>query len=126
MAEDTKENLFPRLVISKGQWKGTVFPLEEGENLIGRWDPPSGSFPEIDLDSYDPEAKVSRRHALIIADKEKILIKDLGSLNGTYINKHTKLVPDTEYQVYHGDEIIIGKLFLRLETKEETDEEPSL
>ena len=40
----------PRLVIAKGEGKGKIFELEQGNNLIGRWDPDTGAFPEIDLD----------------------------------------------------------------------------
>ena len=49
----------------RGGRKGQEFPLEDGNNLVGRWDPETGSFPEVDLDQDDPEAKISRKHALI-------------------------------------------------------------
>ncbi len=56
-----------RLVLSRGEGKGRSFPLEPGDNLVGRWDPEAGSFPEVDLESFDPEAEVSRKHAIVRA-----------------------------------------------------------
>ncbi|HEY2486729.1 MAG TPA: hypothetical protein VGI36_16400, partial [Candidatus Binataceae bacterium] len=46
-----------RLKIVRGSpRKDQEFPLEDGNNLVGRWDPETGAFPEVDLDADDPEA----------------------------------------------------------------------
>ena len=74
-----------KLQVVRGGRKGQEFPLENGNNLVGRWDPETGAFPEVDLDADDPEAKVSRKHALIRIDSGKITIEDIGSLNGTIV-----------------------------------------
>jgi FHA domain len=94
--------------------RGQEFELEAGNNLIGRWDPDTGSFPEVDLDADDPEAKVSRKHALIRIDAGKITVEDIGSLNGTYVNRQPRLQPGTPIELKNGDEVIIGKTFLKL------------
>jgi len=94
--------------------KGQEFPLEDGNNLIGRWDPETGSFPEVDLDADDPEAKISRKHALIRIEGDKITIEDIGSLNGTYVNRQPRLSPGSPAEIKSGDEVIIGKTFLKL------------
>ncbi|HEX8335535.1 MAG TPA: hypothetical protein VF621_02325, partial [Pyrinomonadaceae bacterium] len=52
-----------KLVIHRGRSVGKEFPMCEDESHIGRWDADGGIFPDVDLDSDDPEAKVSRRHA---------------------------------------------------------------
>jgi hypothetical protein len=90
------------------------FELEPGRNLIGRWDPDTGSFPEVDLDADDPEAKISRKHAMLIIEGGKITIEDIGSLNGTFVNRQQRLMPGTAVELKDGDEIIIGKTFLKL------------
>ena len=54
-----------RLVIERGNSVGKQFTLSADESQIGRWDADGGIFPDVDLDSDDPEAKVSRRHARI-------------------------------------------------------------
>ena len=59
---------------------------------IGRWDADNGVFPDVDLDAFDPEAKVSRRHARIKIQDGKYLIEDLGSTNGTYVNRGRRLI----------------------------------
>jgi pSer/pThr/pTyr-binding forkhead associated (FHA) protein len=66
------------------------------------------------LDADDPEAKVSRKHALIRIDAGKITIEDIGSLNGTYVNRQPRLQPGSPLALKDGDEIIIGKTFLKL------------
>jgi hypothetical protein len=106
-----------KLAITRGtirERQGHEFELETGNNLIGRWDPDTGSFPEVDLDADDPEAKISRKHALIRIDGAKITIEDIGSLNGTYVNRQPRLQPGTPAELKDGDEVIIGKTFLKL------------
>jgi len=103
-----------KLAIIRGGRRGQEFELEPGNNLVGRWDPETGAFPEVDLDADDPEAKVSRKHALIRFDAGKITIEDIGSLNGTYVNRQPRLQPGTPVDLKDGDEIIIGKTFLKL------------
>ena len=103
-----------KLAVVRGGRKGQEFPLEEGNNLVGRWDPETGSFPEVDLDADDPEAKISRKHALIRIADGKITIEDIGSLNGTYVNRQPRLSPGTPAELKTGDEVIIGKTFLKL------------
>ncbi|MBV8053971.1 MAG: FHA domain-containing protein [Deltaproteobacteria bacterium] len=103
-----------KLSIIRGGRRGQEFELESGNNLVGRWDPDTGAFPEVDLDADDPEAKVSRKHALIRIDAGKITIEDIGSLNGTYVNRQPRLQPGSPLDLKDGDEIIIGKTFLKL------------
>src|SRR5579863_1476208 len=103
-----------KLSVVRGGRKGQEFPLEDGNNLIGRWDPETGSFPEVDLDADDPEAKISRKHALIRIEGDKITIEDIGSLNGTYVNRQPRLSPGSPAEIKSGDEVIIGKTFLKL------------
>ena len=103
-----------KLQVIRGGRKGHEFPLEDGNNLIGRWDPETGSFPEVDLDQDDPEAKISRKHALIRFEGGKITVEDIGSLNGTYVNRQPRLMPGNPVELKTGDEIIIGKTFLKL------------
>ncbi|MGO9605692.1 MAG: FHA domain-containing protein [Candidatus Binataceae bacterium] len=102
------------LKVVRGGRKDQEFPLEDGNNLVGRWDPETGSFPEVDLDADDPEAKISRKHALIRIADGKITVEDIGSLNGTYVNRGARLQPGSPVELKTGDEIIIGKTFLKL------------
>lgn len=104
-----------RLRVLRGGSKGRIFFIEEGTNLIGRWDPESGAFPEVDLEAEDVEAKISRKHALIERNGALVTIQDIGSLNGTFVNKSGRLEPGKTITLAHGDEIIIGKTFLRFE-----------
>ena len=101
------------LVINRGRSAGKEFPVHEDEAYIGRWDADSGIFPDVDLDSDDPEAKVSRRHARITRRGGHYYIEDLGSTNGTFINRGRRLLPGDRQPLNDGDEIIIGKTFLR-------------
>jgi FOG: FHA domain len=101
------------LTIERGDAAGTEFPLSPDESNIGRWDADNGIFPDVDLDSHDQEAKVSRRHARILYKDGKYFIEDLGSTNGTYVNRGRRLIPGNPQTLVDGDEIIVGKTFLR-------------
>ena len=101
------------LVIERGNSAGKQFPLSSHEANIGRWDADGGVFPDVDLDSDDPEAKVSRRHARISRRDGEYLIEDVGSTNGTFVNRGHRLAPGDRQPLKDGDEIIVGKTFLR-------------
>lgn len=102
-----------KLVIERGRSAGKQFPLSDDESQIGRWDADGGIFPDVDLDADDPEAKVSRRHARIMRRNSQYYIEDLGSTNGTFINRGRRLLPGDRHPLRDGDEIIVGKTFLR-------------
>lgn len=92
-----------------------VFSLEKTENLVGRRDPMSNIFPEIDLSRYDPQTKISRRHARIWRDGEAFMVEDLGSSNGTILlagvspdMSGVKLAPHQAYTLGNGDRIRLG------------------
>ncbi len=78
---------------------------------MGRWDADNGIFPDVDLDKHDSDAKVSRRHARILYTDGNYLIEDLGSTNGTFVNRGRRLIPGIAQSIDTGDEIIIGKTF---------------
>lgn len=100
------------LEIIRGTTVGKRYEIGQGETLIGRWDPESGSFPEVDLDGEDSDAKVSRKHAVLLRTGDRVALRDLGSLNGTIVSG--KLVPRHEEIVLGvGDQIAIGNLILR-------------
>jgi pSer/pThr/pTyr-binding forkhead associated (FHA) protein len=85
-----------RLTIIKGFNKGEVYPLEADEIIIGR-----GEENEIVLNI----AEVSRTHAVLTKAEEGFMIKDLGSTNGTYVDK--KKVGE-KYLLKPGDTIMLG------------------
>ena len=88
------------LLVLKGAGVGARFLLDAAETKIGR-----DTTNEIQLD----DITVSRSHAMIVK-KDGYNIKDLGSLNGTYLNAIA--VRDTKINA--GDEIQIGKYHLTL------------
>ncbi|MGD9589596.1 MAG: FHA domain-containing protein [Pyrinomonadaceae bacterium] len=102
-----------KLIIERGDSANTEFPLTTEESYLGRWDADNGIFPDVDLDAYDPDAKVSRRHARISFRGKVHMIEDLGSTNGTFINRGRRLLPGSPQVLNEGDEIIVGKTFLR-------------
>ncbi len=89
--------------------------FENGEYMIGRGDVDLGVFPEIDLENFDPEAKVSRKHAMLRIANNGVTIEDMGSLNGTFINRAPRLAINTKHSLSSGDEVVIGATFLKIE-----------
>ncbi|MEK7724837.1 MAG: FHA domain-containing protein [Acidobacteriota bacterium] len=111
--EKSPQKINAKLIIERGVSVGTEFQITGEESTIGRWDADNGIFPDIDLDVYDPEAKVSRRHARIIYDTGRFMVEDLGSTNGTFVNRGRRLIPGNPHLLSDNDEIIVGKTFLR-------------
>jgi hypothetical protein len=88
-------------------------PLAE-EVTIGRLDTVSASFPDVDLSGDDALDKgVSRRHAKITRRGHEVFVKDLGSMNGTFVNCK-KLTPYLPEALRNGDQLRLGKLMLRV------------
>lgn len=85
-----------RLTIIKGFNKGEVFPLEADEIIIGR-----GEENEIVFNI----AEVSRTHAILTKAEEGFMIKDLGSTNGTFVDK--KKIGG-KYLLKPGDTVMLG------------------
>ena len=89
-----------------------AFSLQKDENLVGRRDPMSNIFPEIDLSKYDPQTKISRRHARIFRDGPAFLVEDLGSSNGTVLEPSLessfRLPPHKPHPLTSGDKIKVG------------------
>ncbi|HXF04672.1 MAG TPA: protein kinase [Blastocatellia bacterium] len=88
------------------------YTLSKESNLIGRTDPISGVFPEVDLSRHDPQAKVSRRHARIWRENDRYLVEDLRSVNGTLLNETILLTPQTPYPLRDGDLLRLGEVRL--------------
>jgi serine/threonine-protein kinase len=101
-----------KLVVSGTTELDASFILQKESNLLGRTDPHSNIFPEIDLSRFDPETKVSRRHARIWLEGETFLVEDLGSVNGTVINDSVRLAPRQPRVLDSGDKLRVGETTL--------------
>ena len=103
------DNQLPRVPLNQlalrfisGKYQGGEFPLtERTEIVVGR---------SSDLDMVLVEDMVSRRHARIVCSDVEIMIEDLGSTNGTFVNgekiKRTNLK--------EGDRVLIGTSILKV------------
>jgi hypothetical protein len=87
------------VVVRRGPNAGSVFGLEGQEVAAGRH-PDSTIF----LD----DVTVSRRHAIIERRDDGYAVRDVGSLNGTYVN-HERV---EDAPLHDGDEIQIGRFVL--------------
>ncbi|MFQ5575511.1 MAG: FHA domain-containing protein [Anaerolineae bacterium] len=81
---------------------------------IGRVDPVLTVFPDLDLSDDEAVAKsVSRRHASILIEGETIIVKDLGSVNGTFINGK-RLQPYLSGPLKDGDILQLGRVMIEV------------
>lgn len=87
------------LVVKRGPEAGAKYALDNDVTVVGRH-PDS----EIFLD----DITVSRRHAEFSRDGSSYVVKDVGSLNGTYVNRERI----DEATLSSGDEVQIGKFKL--------------
>lgn len=109
------------VAVSKGK---ITFELEDvqqplvvenhGRILIGRSSNHSVRVPDVDLAPYNAFSKgVSSLHASIFRSDERLNISDLGSLNGTYLNREC-LTPHMGYVLHNGDLIYLGQMAMRV------------
>src|SRR6476646_10829108 len=85
-----------------GKYQGGEFPLKMNRQVtIGR---------SSELDMVLVEDMVSRKHAKITVGPGKVLIEDLGSTNGTFVNGE-KI---RQARLKEGDRILIGTSILKL------------
>lgn len=96
--EEMKEEQ-PTLVVLKGPNRGDKYFIESDEVTLGR-------HPESDI--FLSDITVSRNHAEIVKKRDGYVLRDAGSLNGTYLNG--KQIEEAE--LADQDEIQIGKFKL--------------
>jgi Inner membrane component of T3SS, cytoplasmic domain/zinc-ribbon domain len=87
------------LVVQRGPNAGSRFLLDHDRTTAGR---------HVDSDIFLDDISVSRRHVQFLRTADGIVVKDLGSLNGTYVNR--ELVDEALLQPE--DEVQIGKFRL--------------
>ena len=81
---------------SGGGRAGEVFSVAGDHMTIGR-------SPEAEV--FLDDVTVSRNHALLVRRRDGLYIDDLGSLNGTYVNRRRI----ESHRLGHGDELQVGK-----------------
>ncbi len=105
-------NATPRLLVLPGG-NTLELPADKDEYIIGRVDPASGSFPDVDLVPFGgEEGGVSRRHARITRAAGHYTIEDLNSVNYTFLNKE-KIEVGFPRVLNNGDEIRLGRVLLQ-------------
>lgn len=96
---------------------------DAGESyMLGLDTTTAGRSPEADI--FLDDVTVSRRHALVVRVDGGYVVRDLGSLNGTYVNRSRI----SEARLVSGDELQIGKfrlLFLAANERRRADPDPS-
>jgi pSer/pThr/pTyr-binding forkhead associated (FHA) protein len=81
---------------------------EDGEIVLGRFDPTTNVTPDVDLSCDDSVNRlISRRHARIVGHNGQHSIEDLGSTNGTRVNGK-RLTLGQQAQLWLGDRVTLG------------------
>src|SRR5215472_16709118 len=95
---------------------GMEFPLTLGpETTIGRRDPVTGIFPDVDLTPVDSQRSVSRRHAKIYRRGAKFFLsEEIGTMNSTFLNG-ARLETGVPGEIQPGAELRFGVVELRFE-----------
>lgn len=90
-----------RLVqLLEGGIRGGAFPLKDGDNLLGR---ENGDI------TFPTDGFVSGRHAVLHVAQDHLLIRDVGSSNGTFLKLNAPSFVD------NGDQFLIGRQLVRVE-----------
>ncbi|MGB8404051.1 MAG: glycogen accumulation regulator GarA [Mycobacterium sp.] len=97
------------LVVKRGPNAGSRFLLDQPTTSAGR---------HPDSDIFLDDVTVSRRHAEFRLESGEFQVVDVGSLNGTYVNRE----PVDSAVLANGDEVQIGKFRLVFLTGPKTDD----
>jgi hypothetical protein len=94
---------------------GQMLPLSDrNEFTLGRISDGQPIMPDIDLSPYHAYANgVSRLHAVVKRSEDNIILMDLGSSNGSYLNGK-RILPNVEQILRHGDVVMFGKLKIQI------------
>jgi pSer/pThr/pTyr-binding forkhead associated (FHA) protein len=90
--------------VISGPFRGQTFQIPRGKFIIGR---------EPDCQLFIDSNFVSRHHCVLLMDDYTVRIRDLGSKNGTYVNRD--LAPTGERILAHGDTVRVADLVIRVE-----------
>ena len=108
---DSSDTKRPCLVMIKGDFIGEVYELANDVTMVGRSD-------EVDLTVSD--LSISRRHAMIVNRAEGFHVSDLGSTNGTFVNK--ELVGSARH-LAEGDKLTLGDITFKFSYQDDDDTE---
>ncbi len=109
-AEELEKTKLRLKVVASGQ---EIVAAGQPELMVGRTH--KNVVPDIDLGPYGgTKAGVSRRHCRLLYQDKQWFVEDLGSTNGTFVNK-TKVKPHQAIALKEGDVIRCGQIELELQ-----------
>jgi len=110
----TPPGLHARLLVEADNQE---FDLSGKDNIvIGREDPASNIYPDIDLTPHGgEEGGVSRKHARIFVQNGQYMVEDQDSTNFTFVNRQ-RLAARTPTPLNDNDEVRLGRVLLRFKT----------
>lgn len=91
---------FRLVALYEGGVRGGAWPLRDGDNQVGR---ENGDI------TFPTDGFVSGRHALLHLGPDRIMVRDLGSSNGTFLRLAAPAFVD------NGDQFLIGRQLVRVE-----------
>jgi hypothetical protein len=94
---------------------GGEFHITKSPSVLGMVDSEGDIFPDIDLTGDDHGHYISRKHAQVLFHDGVYYLEDLGSFNGTFVNRGPRLIAGQPHELRKGDEIILGRTFLKFE-----------
>jgi hypothetical protein len=108
-------DLHASLVITAPPPPATIQIPNRNELIVGRSDPQSNSYPDVDLGPYGGlDLGVSRRHFRLTRTGDTFYLEDLNAMNGSVVNGQ-RMPPYTLHPLRNGDRIVLGKLEMAFE-----------
>lgn len=104
-----EESKRPCLIMIKGDFIGQVYELGRDVTMLGRSD-------EVDLVISD--MSISRRHAMIVNRVDGFHVSDLGSTNGSFVNREPVRSPT---RLEEGDKLALGNITFKFSYQDDDD-----
>ncbi len=107
--DDSRTEKRPCLIMIRGDFIGQVYELEKDVIMIGRSD---------DADLVISDISISRKHAMTVRKADGFYLSDLGSTNGSWVNK----VPARgSVKLEEGDKVTLGEVVFKFSFQDEDD-----
>ena len=96
------------LHVVAGPQTGREFTFDQHDTfMIGRSEDAQFCLPQ--------DRFFSRHHCILEIAPPQCFLRDLGSTNGTFVNRGRRLLPGKRHTLQNGDEVIVGKTFLKFQ-----------
>lgn len=103
------------MIVYQNKQPAHAHPIQQDETLIGRYDPTSDAYPDLDLTPFDETHSISRKHCYIFREASRFFLYPISG-TGTQLGKRLLQLGE-RVELSDGDVIILAaKIAMKFHT----------